>query len=87
MLDSVCVQDAGDLIALLGFIALALPNTLQFLSRYEPALGVKAPDAEPAAWARLAWSASLIWAIGVSILAAVAVYRLGGNSEFLYWQF
>ena len=83
-------------IPLLLVIALGLPNTLQILSRYEPALGVR-PVAVAgtatigarlrAAFARVAWNPTLAWAIGLSILAAIGVYQLGGNSEFLYWQF
>lgn len=81
-------------IVALSSIALLLPNTLQILSRYEPALGVK-PIAESTETplsaakrvARLAWSPTLIWAIGISLLAAIGVYNLGGDSEFLYWQF
>jgi hypothetical protein len=82
-------------ILLLGFFALALPNTLQLLSAFEPALGVKAgvtgtPPAGSrlATWgSRLAWRPTLAWAVAVCILAAYGMYHLGGNSEFLYWQF
>ena len=83
-------------IPLLLVIALGLPNTLEILSRYEPALGVK-PIAGAGtatlgarirtAFARVAWNPTLAWAIGLSVLAAIGVYQLGGNSEFLYWQF
>ena len=72
----------------LTFIALACPNTLQILARYEPALGVKAPASESSAWRRaIAWSASPAWAIVLSVVAAVGILHLGGQSEFLYWQF
>jgi len=81
-------------IVILGFFALALPNTLQILSSYEPALGVKpaVARARVAAWRiatdlRLMWTPTLAWAIAVSVLAAAGMYHLGGNSEFLYWQF
>ena len=78
-----------------AFLALALPNTLQVLSVFEPALGVK-PATDHAqslfprlttAIARVSWKPSVAWAIAVSILAAIGMYHLGGNSEFLYWQF
>ena len=77
----------GFWIALLMFIALACPNTLQILDRYEPALGVKPKKPESAIGELTRWNASLPWAIAVSIIAAIAIGSLGGPSEFLYWQF
>ena len=68
------------------FIALACPNTLQILDRYEPALGVK-PSTTESAGRIIDWSASLPWAIAVSIVAACGILSLSGPSEFLYWQF
>ncbi|KPK50217.1 MAG: hypothetical protein AMJ63_15160 [Myxococcales bacterium SG8_38_1] len=75
-------------IVLLTFIALALPNTLQILAPHEPALGVKPPSGMTGFRGRLmTWSASPAWAILLSLIAAVGVFQLGGQSEFLYWQF
>lgn len=75
-------------IALLGFIALLCPNTLQLLNRYEPALGWKPGQEEYAiAGRRIAWQPNLLWAGFVSAIAICAVLHLGGVSEFLYWQF
>jgi D-alanyl-lipoteichoic acid acyltransferase DltB (MBOAT superfamily) len=68
-------------------IALGFPNTLQILARYEPALGVKPPTADLADRSIGEWNSSFPWAIGVSIVAAIAMFFLGGPSEFLYWQF
>jgi alginate O-acetyltransferase complex protein AlgI len=68
-------------------IALVLPNTLQILARYEPALGVKPQTVEFGGRSISKWSASLPWAISVSVVAAMAILSLGGPSEFLYWQF
>ena len=72
----------------LAFIALCLPNSLEIVRRFEPALGY-APRAAatrgPAA--RLQWVPTFGWAAIVSMLAATAVLQLGGKSEFLYWQF
>ncbi len=74
-------------ILVLGAIAFAGPNTLQMLARHEPALGWKS-DAGYAVFGRpIAWKASLGWAIVVSVVAAVGILYLGGQSEFLYWQF
>jgi alginate O-acetyltransferase complex protein AlgI len=72
----------------LGAIALLLPNTLQLLKAHEPALGVRPDQAERGRLERAwAWSPSLSWAIGASVMAAIGVLHLGGKSEFLYWQF
>jgi D-alanyl-lipoteichoic acid acyltransferase DltB (MBOAT superfamily) len=75
-------------LALLLPIALLLPNSLQIIGRYEPALGVKPRALEATGWrAALTWSPSLVWAIATSALAAAAMLRIDGKSEFLYWQF
>jgi D-alanyl-lipoteichoic acid acyltransferase DltB (MBOAT superfamily) len=81
------VAAAGWVIALLAG-ALMLPNTLQMLERYAPALSAPRP-ARVIAWLQrvLVWTPSLVWAAGLGVLACVAVFRLGGQSEFLYWQF
>jgi D-alanyl-lipoteichoic acid acyltransferase DltB (MBOAT superfamily) len=75
--------------AILLFIALVCPNTLEILAPYEPALGVK-PTSTPAILGRFripVWGPSLPWAVAVSAIAAVAIFSTGGPSEFLYWQF
>ena len=71
-----------------AFIALACPNTLQILSRYEPALGWK-PSRDDGATAkpRILWRPSLAWAVAVAVIVAIGILNLGGQSEFLYWQF
>lgn len=68
-------------------VALACPNTLQILARYEPALGVKKQSAKVAFGRSLEWSTSLPWAIAMSVIAAFGMFSLSGPSEFLYWQF
>ena len=74
-------------IPVLMFIALACPNTLQVLDRFEPALGVK-PRPTPLLSRRLVeWNPSLAWAIVVAIIATTGILSLGGPTEFLYWQF
>jgi len=74
-------------ISVLTFVALACPNTLQILSRYEPALGVTLQSAKLPTGSLMEWNASLPWAIGVSLIAAIGIISIGGPSEFLYWQF
>ena len=71
-----------------AFIALLCPNSLEILSRYEPALVWKPrPHDGATARTRLLWAPSLAWALAVSMIATIAILYLGGQSEFLYWQF
>jgi alginate O-acetyltransferase complex protein AlgI len=73
---------------LLLLIALFLPNSLQILARYEPVLGAERLEPmDPWCTPLLAWNPTIPWAIATSILAAAAIVLLGGDSEFLYWQF
>lgn len=67
--------------------ALLFPNTLEILDRYEPALGVKPRNTGFFIQEKIKWSASLPWAIMVSIATAIGILSLSGPSEFLYWQF
>jgi len=68
--------------------ALALPNTLQLMARYEPALGVRPRPTAPASLlGAIDWTPTIPWAVATSCLVFAAVMRLGGKSEFLYWQF
>jgi len=72
----------------LAFIALACPNTLQLLSQYEPALGWRSvPRGATPGKTRFLWQPSLAWAAAASVIVAIGMLNLGGNSEFLYWQF
>jgi D-alanyl-lipoteichoic acid acyltransferase DltB (MBOAT superfamily) len=75
-------------LGVLLFIALLLPNTLQLLARYEPALGVRSRPATPLSLlGALEWAPTVPWAVAMSALVVAAAIRLGGKSEFLYWQF
>jgi hypothetical protein len=68
--------------------ALVLPNTLQMMARYEPALGIRAKPGAPLSLLRaLDWTPTIPWALAMSCLVFAAVMQLGGRSEFLYWQF
>jgi alginate O-acetyltransferase complex protein AlgI len=71
-----------------AFIAFICPNTLQILSRFEPALGWKpTPLDSVVSKMHLMWQPSLVWAAVIAAILAVGILKLGGNSEFLYWQF
>jgi alginate O-acetyltransferase complex protein AlgI len=75
-------------IAALLLIALAFPNTLQLMARHEPALMAnKGSSRDPSAGRALNWSPSPAWAAAIAVLAVVSILKLGGKSEFLYWQF
>ena len=69
-------------------IAMFMPNTLQVLSRQEPVLH---PPTRPPRIAgtgpAVHWRPSLVWMVFIAALAALSVTLLGGESEFLYWQF
>jgi D-alanyl-lipoteichoic acid acyltransferase DltB (MBOAT superfamily) len=72
-------------------IVLLLPNSLELLAAYDPALGftrrccrhrtVAAPIR------RLAWSPRPAWAVALSALTVMGVLSLGRLSDFLYWHF
>jgi alginate O-acetyltransferase complex protein AlgI len=69
-------------------IALAMPNVIQIMRAHDPMLGAKERPADTGVWLRqLSWSPSLPWALATAALAAAAIMRVGGPSEFLYWQF
>jgi hypothetical protein len=75
-------------VAVLLAIALMLPNTLHMLAAYEPALGVpRRPTARFASLRLLDWAPTVPWALTMCALVIAAIMRLGGKSEFLYWQF
>jgi len=70
------------------FIALILPNSIQIMRNHEPVLGARERPADTGVLLRsLSWNPSLGWALAIAVLGAIAVMRLGGPSEFLYWQF
>jgi len=75
-------------LGVLLLVALLFPNTLQLMARYEPALGVHPKPAAPLSLLRvLDWTPTVPWAVVMSSLVVAAVLRIGGKSEFLYWQF
>lgn len=76
----------ADRIAVLFFIAMVPPNTLQMLARYEPALGIR-PHPDSRSTVRITWQPSFSWALAMSVLSIAAILSLGQLSTFLYWQF
>jgi D-alanyl-lipoteichoic acid acyltransferase DltB (MBOAT superfamily) len=74
-------------IVVLLIIALGLPNTLELLAAYEPALGVKPAKAASRLLSVASWQPSGPWAVGLACVALAGILSLGGLHEFLYWQF
>jgi alginate O-acetyltransferase complex protein AlgI len=69
------------------FIALALPNTLELLAVYEPALGVKPAKVPSLLLGAATWRPNRAWAVCLACVAMAGILSLGGLHEFLYWQF
>jgi D-alanyl-lipoteichoic acid acyltransferase DltB (MBOAT superfamily) len=69
------------IVTLLG-IAWLLPNTQQFMARFDPALEAVAASAK-----QPIWQPSINWAVAMGIVAVAGVLHLTGVSEFLYFQF
>ena len=74
-------------ITVLLVIALALPNTLELLAAYEPALGVKPANAPGRLLHLVAWGPNPTWAVGLACVALAGILSLGSLHEFIYWQF
>lgn len=77
------------LIAALLVLAIVGPNSLQMLNWWSADVGADKKPSEVKVLGLLPvrWQSSFIWAGIVAALGAVAIYRIGGPSEFLYWQF
>lgn len=69
------------IVALL-LIAWVMPNTQQFMARFEPAL-----EPSTSLPKRPVWSVSLGWAAFIGVMAAAALLQMAEISEFLYFQF
>jgi D-alanyl-lipoteichoic acid acyltransferase DltB (MBOAT superfamily) len=76
------------------FIALGLPNILQIMRAYEPALPSTAPaDVEETfslsgrLLRRFSWRPSFGWALATAAASAFGILALNQVTEFLYWQF
>jgi alginate O-acetyltransferase complex protein AlgI len=70
------------------FIALVLPNSVQIMRDAEPVLGARERAPNTGLILRsLSWKPTPAWALVMGVLALLAIMRLGGPSEFLYWQF
>lgn len=74
------------LIAKLLLISWLMPNTQQFMTKYEPALSVHEKETIYAIkW--LTWSPNMIWMVIIFLLASQSLLQGNEASEFLYFQF
>jgi D-alanyl-lipoteichoic acid acyltransferase DltB (MBOAT superfamily) len=81
------VSEYARLLMLLA-IALIMPNTIQIMARWQPVLDARDRPANTGLLPRwFVWNPTVIWAGAMSLLAVWAIMRVGGPSEFLYWQF
>jgi hypothetical protein len=72
-----------------GFVVvLALPNSLEMLAAWQPALGFKVRKTDQTRLLRaVVWRPGTAWALGLSGVTAIGLLSLGRLSEFLYWHF
>lgn len=69
-------------------IALLMPNSLQVLFAYQPALEAPTRPSRLAIVGPLVrWRPTVFWIVLIGSLVAISMIRLTGKSEFLYWQF
>jgi hypothetical protein len=71
----------------LGLIVTIAPNAQQFMSRFDPAFDTYSGDSPNATSGWMTWEPTVSWAVGCSVLAAIALMVLSRVSEFLYFQF
>jgi D-alanyl-lipoteichoic acid acyltransferase DltB (MBOAT superfamily) len=71
------------LLLLLFAISVLLPNTQQLLRQYRPALDQQSDSPTQV----LLWRPTVYWAIACGSMFALALNRIGGYSEFLYFNF
>ena len=87
------VEHYVDLAWLVFWIAFLwlLPNTQQWMARFQPSIDVPekdlVPPAFPRLWQRMQWRPTATWAVITSGLAIISILNLSRISEFLYFQF
>lgn len=73
---------------LLAPLVFLLPNTLQILDRFEPAIGITPSSTKNFIFGlHVNWRTSPAWALFIAMTGFFAVLHIGGYSEFLYWKF
>ena len=74
-------------ILLLLFISLALPNTLQIMKKYKPALESYIGEIVSSRNNYLQWRPIKTWALFTAVIFVLSILNISGESEFLYFQF
>lgn len=89
MFNNSLFDDYGGLLlllcALLLYIVWFMPNTIQIMNKYNPALGAK--QFNDLKQTRLAWRPGLAHAGMLAFIAYMSISSLSNVSEFLYFQF
>jgi alginate O-acetyltransferase complex protein AlgI len=67
-----------------GFVAFAMPNTLEWSGWLTPG---SLRRAEPRPTLSVVWRPSVAWGVAVGVLVGLALMRLPAPSEFIYFQF
>ena len=80
------IMEVGWLFLLL-FITFFVPNTLEWMRKYNPALGLEDHNTRPLRMEWMEWSPKARWAAITVIGAALSILSLTKVSEFLYFQF
>ena len=70
----------------LGVIAFLLPNTMQLLARYKPALLSQSLSVALQS-SRIQWRPTVYWATTLAVLMSWALLAINRVDEFLYFQF
>jgi len=80
---------AGDMLLLAFCFAIIwlLPNSIEFLRRYRPAIMTYRNPLRMEPFARFAWRPSWMWSIFVTALFVAGLYYLGQDAPFLYIGF
>jgi len=80
-------------IGLLFTVVVAMPNTQQIMSRFEPVMKMHYADERneirlmSRVHSTLSWGPGTGWAVATGVIAALGVFAMSRISEFLYFQF
>ena len=74
------------LIGLLLSIVCFMPNTQQFMQKFEPAINIYRGEKHKATH-RVQWSPDWKWAMGCALAMTAGIIMMDKVSEFLYFQF
>jgi len=67
-------------------LIMAMPNTQQFMSNYNPAFETYKSNFIKNKW-KISWSPTIFWSIIIIIMFIFSIHKMSNISEFLYFQF